>query len=115
MSDPHLACYQLEDRLRYKIDQLETQIAGLKGDVLDLEEELENERYESRRARAGIREETEAEADYRHALETLDTEIATAEQQALTAKVFNNAPDHPQQWHEAYIAGLRHAAKLLTP
>lgn len=115
MSDPHLACYQLEDRLRHKIDQLETQIAGLKDDMRDLEVELEDERYESYRTRLGIREAAQAGEDYRRALETLDNEIATAEQQALTAKVFNNTPDHPQQWHEAYIAGLRHAAKLLAP
>ena len=110
MSNTHTACYMLEMRLREEVQRLEDAIEDMREDMQDLQYELDN-----CNTPPPIREETEAEADYRHALETLDNEIATAEQQALTAKVFNNTPDHPQQWHEAYIAGLRHAAKLLTP
>lgn len=113
MPDPHLACYQLESRLRDEIDYLK--------DCIDsLELELENAQYDLDEAqeqisRSHLREETEIEADYRTAREKLDDEIAAAERGAITDKVFSKTAEHSEEWHTAYITGLRHAAKLIAP
>lgn len=113
MSDPHLACYQLEARLRDEIDRLQEDNKSLEIDLESTQYELEE--AEDQLARSHLNTETEIEANYRTARERLDDEIISAEHKATTAKVFTNTAEHSQEWHTAYIAGLRHAAKLLAP
>lgn len=120
MSDPHLACYQTESRLRDKIDHLLDEIDHLKDHNKKLENALENVHYELEEAQDQIAhsrldEETEIEADYRKAREKLDDEIVAAERGAITAKVFNKTAEHAEEWHTAYITGLRRAAQLIAP
>lgn len=110
MSNPHLACHQLETRLREEVQRLEGTIEDMREDMQDLQYELDN-----CNTPPPIQEETEAEADYRKAREKLDGEIVAAERGAITAKVFNKTAEHTEEWHTAYLAGLRHAANLLTP
>ena len=113
MSDPHLTCHRLETRLRDEIDQL-------KDHNKRLENALENSLYELEEAqdqiaRSGLNQETETEEHYRKAHEELDDEITIAERKAATDKMFTKTAEHSEEWHTAYLAGLRHAANLLTP
>ena len=113
MSDPHLACHQLETRLRDEIDQLKDHNKRLENDLENVHYELEE--AQDQIARSGLNQETETEEHYRKAHEKLDDEITTAEHKAATDKIFTKTAEHSEEWHTAYLAGLRHAAKLLTP
>lgn len=113
MSDPHLACYQLETRLRDEIDQLKDHIESLELDLENAQYDLDEAQEQISRSR--LDEETEIEADYRKAREKLDDEIVAAERGAITAKVFNKTAEHAEEWHTAYITGLRRAAQLIAP
>lgn len=110
MSNTHTACYMLEMRLREEVQRLEDTIEDMREDMQDLQYELDN-----CNTPPPIQEETEAEADYRKAREKLDDEIVAAERGAITAKVFNKTAEHAEEWHAAYITGLRRAAQLIAP
>ena len=112
MSDPHLSCRQLETRLRDKIDQLKDHNKGLENALENVHYELEE--AQDQIARSGLNEETETEEHYRIAHEELNDEITAAERKATTDKMFTKTAEHSEEWHAAYIAGLRYAAKLLT-
>ena len=110
MPNTHVACYQLEMRLRDEIDQLKDHIESLELDLENAQYDLDEAQEQISRSR--LDEETEIEAELRKLLEELDDTASDARRAAQTAKIFPAAAENTADYHDGYIAGLLKAVKI---